>query len=497
MIVMRRRVGLLVALAVFVADAAPANAHGFGQRYDLPLPLSFYLWGAGAVVAFSFAIFALFLNAQWAAQSLPGIAFAATSRWRAAGFALATMMRVIGVIVFAVVVAAGLLGEANPVRNIAPAMIWIIGWVGIAFLSSLVGNVWQFLNPWDTLFRSAEWLAHRLGGGLEPRRGYPEPLGVWPTFAFFIAFAWMELVWAGRNVPVDLSAALIVYSAITWAGMAAFGRDVWLRHGEVFNLVFGIFARFAPVRWPCRPGDMVVLRPPASGLLDDRPMDCPLHPSMVALVIALLATVTFDGVLETPLWARIDVAILDLPPESPVWTTFGLREDQALRAARTLALPCFVAIFTAGYLLVCRCMAALSNDRAHGASYLARRFVLSLVPIALAYHVAHYFSYLLIGGQYVVPLASDPFGWGWNLFGTASYQVNIGVVDPRLQWAVAVIAVVLGHIVAVYLAHVTALRLFRDRHAALVSQIPMLFLMVGYTMCSLWILSQPIVETAG
>jgi hypothetical protein len=491
---MRRRVGLLVALAVIVAlaGAAPANAHGFGARYDLPIPLSFYLWGAGAVVALSFAVFALLLGAEGAMRP-PTLSIAATGWPGALGCAMATALRLAGVVVLAVVVAAGFLGEQNPVRNIAPAMIWIVGWVGIAFLSPLIGNVWRLLNPWDAVFRTMQWIAQRFGGRSSRQHPWPDRLGVWPAYVLFIAFAWMELVWTGRNVPADLSAALVIYSAITWAGMAMYGRETWLRHGEVFSRAFAIFARFAPVRWPHRSGEPVILRLPASGLLDERP----LHGSMVALVIALLATVTFDGLLETPLWARVDVAILDLPPESAAWTTLGLREDQALRAARTLALPCFVLIFTLGYLAICRWMAALSREQAYGTGFLAKRFVLTLVPISLAYHVAHYFSYLLIGGQYVVPLASDPFGWGWNLFGTASYQVDIGVVDPRLQWTVAVVAVVLGHVIAVYLAHVTALRLYRDRRAALISQVPMLLLMVGYTMCSLWILSQPIVETAG
>ena len=129
------------------------------------------------------------------------------------------------------------------------------------------------------------------------------------------------------------------------------------------------------------------------------------------------------------------------------------------------------------------------------AGNIIRRFVFTMVPIALAYHLAHYFSLLFIGGQYAIPLLSDPLGRGWNLFGTAGYQVDIGFVTPRLQWTVAVVAVVLGHVAAVYLSHVTASRVFRCRSVALKSQIPMVLLMVGYTMISLWILSQPIVET--
>jgi hypothetical protein len=125
----------------------------------------------------------------------------------------------------------------------------------------------------------------------------------------------------------------------------------------------------------------------------------------------------------------------------------------------------------------------------------ARLFVLSLIPIALAYHLAHYLSFLLIVGQYMIPLSSDPFGFGWDLFGTKIYFPDIGIVNAKFVWITSVIAVVTGHIIAVWLAHVVALRRFGESGAALRSQIPMLFLMVGYTMLSLWILAQPVVET--
>jgi hypothetical protein len=119
--------------------------------------------------------------------------------------------------------------------------------------------------------------------------------------------------------------------------------------------------------------------------------------------------------------------------------------------------------------------------------------VLTLVPIAIAYHVAHYLSFLAMAGQYLIPLASDPFGWGWNLFGTRNYFVRIGIVDARAVWYISTGAIVIGHIAAVYLAHRVALKLYSDRHIALRSQWPMLALMVCYTMTSLWIIAQPIV----
>jgi hypothetical protein len=124
---------------------------------------------------------------------------------------------------------------------------------------------------------------------------------------------------------------------------------------------------------------------------------------------------------------------------------------------------------------------------------LASLFVLTLVPIAIAYHLAHYVSFLLITGQYAIPLISDPLGHRWNLFGTAYYQVDTDLLSARVAWYLAVSFVVLGHVYAVYLAHVVAGRIFGSGRAAFLSQIPMVLLMVLYTMASLWILAQPMV----
>jgi hypothetical protein len=459
----------------------------------LPIPLSFYVWGAGASVALTFVGLALFLRHE------PRLArfYIAWTPDRRLAAAVELAGRILGVGMLLLVVLAGLFGNQDPIRNIAPVMIWVVAWVGVGFLCLFLGNVWALLNPWDTIFAAAERCCRRIRSGAVLRAGrpYPEWLGAWPAVALFLSFAWMELVWSGKNVPAALAAALLIYSALTWLGMFAFGRETWLRHGELFTLVFGLFARFAPyARLPGCPSRLC-LRPPAIGLLEPRP----LGSSMVALVVALLATVTFDGLLETPLWARLDLLVFDAAsdPDSSFWRVLNLREDEAVRLVRTLGLIAFVLLFLAAYALVGWLTAAAAGDANVSAAFIVRSFVLTLVPISLAYHVAHYFSLLFVGGQYAIPLVSDPFGRGWNLFGTAGYGVDIGVVTPRLQWTAAVVAVVLGHLAAVYLSHVTAFRIFPSRRAALKSQIPMVMLMIGYTMISLWILSQPIVEAGG
>ena len=159
----------------------------------------------------------------------------------------------------------------------------------------------------------------------------------------------------------------------------------------------------------------------------------------------------------------------------------------------------FLAFFCVS-ALIARCghtdwSALDKSQRRIAVSRTAGLFVLTLIPIAIAYHLAHYLSFLASAMQYMVPIASDPYGFSWDLFGGARYFVRFGAVDTRIIWFTSVAAIVVGHIAAVFLGHALALREFPDRRAALRSQYPMLGLMVGYTMLSLWIIAQPIVSS--
>jgi hypothetical protein len=117
-------------------------------------------------------------------------------------------------------------------------------------------------------------------------------------------------------------------------------------------------------------------------------------------------------------------------------------------------------------------------------------FVLPLVPIAFAYAVAHYFSLLVIQGQFIYPLASDPFGKGWDLFGTVDFAPNLAIVSTNTVWWVQSVALVVGHMAGLAVAHDRAVSLFERRGDALRSQYPVLGLMVLYTLGGMWLLSR-------
>lgn len=496
------------AWALLALVPRPALAHGFGQRYDLPVPLWLWVTAAAAAVALSFALMGLFLTARPGARPPWRLNLLRTRAGRAlAARPVRALARLIAALLLLLVVAAGLVGDQSPTRNLAPTAVWVAWWVGFAYLSALAGNLWALVNPWSTLFAWAE----RLLGHPRPPLAYPVWLGAWPAVVLFWAFAWVELVFSGRSIPVQLSRLIVGYSLLTWTGMALFGRAVWLRHADPFAAAFGVLARFAPTEVrvddpeacrrcpaPCRGPDGCVaceacfdrarpgrrawsLRPFGAGLVEAGPVS----PSMAVFVLLLLATVTFDGFTATPAWARLEGAL---------YAALAPLGDARLTVIGTLGLAGFPALFVLVYLAFARLMAWAAGD-ALPTGEVARLFVLSLVPIAIAYHLAHYFTYLLIQGQLLIRLGSDPFGWGWNLLGTARYRPDIGIVGARAVWYTAVVAIVLGHVLAVYVAHVVALRELPSRRAALRSQLPMLALMLGYTVASLWIIAQPIVET--
>jgi hypothetical protein len=457
---------------------SPALAHGFGQRYDLPLPLSLYLYGAAAVVVVTFLIVGLFvrrapsasLSARFDLQTSP-IGRIVTHP------VFVFLLKLVAVILFVITIAAGFIGNQNPYRNIAPTMVWIIVWVGLAYVSAFVGDAWSLINPWRTIF---QWAEQTSGRAFSLRLPYPEWLGVWPAVVLLFAFSWLELIYPTPAVPAQIACFAVGYSVLTWAGMAVFGREIWLRHGEMFSVVFGTFARFAPFEATGGRRPYLTLRPFGRGLLDPRN----LSPSVTAFVLLLLASVLYDGLLNTPEWTAAENAI-------------GARLHDPgqfeLIVVRTLGLLLFWLLFLATYALICIAMRAATEGRRSSAE-IAYLFGPTLVPIAIGYHLAHYLVFLLIQGQYIVPLLSDPFGWGWNLFGTTSYRVDIGIVGARFAWYAAVASVLVGHIIAVHLAHVLAMRELAPRRAALRSQVPLTALMVLYTFVSLSILAEPIIE---
>jgi hypothetical protein len=471
--------GALGTLAALLAPAA--LGHAFGARYDLPLPLALFLAGAGSVVALSFVGFAL----------LPVGAASAVVRLQRplsppgrVGAALVGLSRLAAAGLLGLVLLAGALGPPSVTGNLAPVLVWVIGWVGLAFVQSLIGDLWAVINPWATLHRSAARLLGR--DGEHGLLGYPARLGLWPAACLFLVFAWLELVSETAQQPRILAGLLVAYSVLTWAGMILFGCSRWLANGDAISVAFGLLARFAPLA--PGPRGTWTLRPWGLGLLDTAPPP----PGRTFFVLCLLAAVSFDGFSETAAWTTVLDAVATSEILRPSLLALQDRGIDLLALVQTLGLLGAVLAFAAVYLAFAAAMAVMAGT-GPGPRACARGFILALVPIAIAYHLAHYLSYLLIAGQLAIPALSDPLGRGWDLLGTARYTVDISVVTARFVWYSALVAIVVGHVASILIAHLSALEIYPDRRTALRSQVPMVVLMVGYTMTSLWILAQPVV----
>ena len=390
---MRPRALAVMGGILFLNWAGSAAAHGFGQHYDLPVPLWLYVVGAAATVAVSFAVVGLCVRGTSGASTYPRFNLL---QWPVGRFVAHPVflfcLKLVSAGLLVLIVVAGLFGHQNPAKNLVPTLVWVIWWVGLAYVSALAGNLWALLNPWKGFFGWAEALYRRLAPGRQLSRhwAYPQRLGAWPGVLLFLGFAWVELVFQGAAVPANLAVMALIYSGITWTGMFLFGKDTWLRYGEAFSLAFSLLARFAPTEvrvcdprlcqacgLGCQDRDGACidcyacfaraeaaqrewnLRPYAVGLVRNQCVSV----SEMVFVLLLLATVTFDGFLATPVWPEIRAALLGVLPD--------LGEARRL-VTRTLGLLVFPLLFLEIYLLFSVLMAVVSGRRLSGLCWRGR-----------------------------------------------------------------------------------------------------------------------------
>lgn len=447
-----RRLGVLAAMALAVlAVPAPARAHGIGVRGDLPLPLWMVSYGAGMVLILSFVALGVLWPRPRLQEPTSGITVPEPLD-RVAG-ATTVLLRVAGLAAFAAVVAAAFAGPQSPVENLAPYAIYIALWVGGLVLSGLVGDVWAAISPFETALRLG---TRERGAELRPLDG----IGVWPAAMLLLAFAWLELVHPQPADPRILAQAISVYIAIMVLGVAYAGPR-WIRSAEAFGVVFRIVAAMAPFHRDDR--GRLRLRPPLTGLADLN-----IVPGTAAVILVALGTTTFDGVTRQPFWEQL----------------VGARTGWSAAPISTAGLLLTVGAVSGLYVWAVRDAARRSG---RSTRELVDAFAHSLVPIALAYAIAHYFSLLIFEGQRFVELSSDPLDRGWDLFGTADWAVDyLAVSTVTIAWVQAA-AIVVGHLAGVVLAHDRAVAMFPGELASR-TQYALLVAMVAYTIGGLVLL---------
>jgi hypothetical protein len=484
-----RRTGLalLSLIAIFLVAPGTASAHAVsGIDYRFPLPIWLFALAAGVAVLASApaAMFAVRSDDTWTGRDF-------YSRIRplhlgAIGMVFVTLALLDGLI-------GGLFGPADFFENPVTIVIWIDFWVGLGIASALVANVWDLISPLSAAGRALERrLAERGASSLR----YPDWLGLWPATALVLLWSWMELVWDPAKVPFDLSVIILAYIGLQLVAMAAFGTEIWLAHGEVFTVVARTLARFAPVELyvrrpggPCRANRCVEeerIGCPSCWLdadPDDRGLRLRTYGSGVrrepalgvgggTFVLALLATVVYDGFSQTQKYVDLQSWFVD---RSTWLAIHGTVLD-------TLLMVGVVAAFALAFLLVVSAVSRLEHRPVADA---ARRYAPTLIPIAAVYFVSHYFLYGLYASQFTWAAVADPFGHEWVPDATPWTGV-----PGSLVWYLQVALIVWGHVVAVFEAHRVSKASHVDARRAVMVQVPLILLMVGYTFTGLWVLGQ-------
>jgi hypothetical protein len=443
-------------------------AHGIVGRADLPIPSELFGAAAAAVLVVSF----LALASGWSEPRLERVRERQLFR---IPLAVEIVLGALGIAAFAITAYAGLAGADDQQANLAPTAVFVGFWVGVPFVSLVFGDVFRLLSPWRSIARGTGWVAARLQRG-EPTEPflYPERLGMWPAVAGILGFVICELCWAKGREPTPLAVLMLIYLFVQLAGMGVYGVERWSRRGDAFGVWFGMFARLAPLRR--REDGRLALRPPVVGAAGLVPVA-----GTVPLLLVGIGSTGFDGASQGPLFNDVRPHLQDF------FTSLGFSLGTGLELAYVVGL--FVAIGLVGALWwvgtegMPRAPVGLTHTQ------LSRRFGHTLIPIAAAYVVAHYFSLLAYNGQDLWRLASDPLGRGSDLFGGADRRIDYSILTATAIWYVQALALVIGHVAALTLAHDRALVVYGSAKAATRSQVVMLVLMVCFTCLGLWLLS--------
>ena len=431
-------------------------AHGVGRVYQSPLPLWLYLGGAGATVAASFLLRALVRDTAELRpeRKVAGATFSIVATRLLTGA---------GVVGLLLTLAAGAFG-ADAGLGLASLLFWVGLIVATITLSAIIAGSWGRIDPWSTLERF--YRTEEAGPRPTLQRRVESMWWIAPL-SIYLLF-WFELVSGVGFDSFWIVATLLAYTLLVLSLRAPLGQ-VW-NSVDPLAILFGFAERVAPLRLGA---DGLHYRGWIRGLNEERPMPRGLY----AALFVLLASTTLDNVRETLGWTDFLNAV-------------GLGDANDV-LVDSVALVLFSLVFLVPFLVTVWVSRRFIGEDV-GFDEMGRRFGWSLIPIGVAYVLAHNAPLVLSGFPLILRGLSDPFDLGWNLFGTADVLQGF-FPSPAPVWFLEIAVIVGGHILGVLAAHRVAVRLGRSHRAAVKSQYALTALMSVFTITTLWLLSQPLV----
>ena len=456
---------LLIAVSIWPLTVI---GHPAQQGFVLLLPTDFYISAGITTVVLTVIILGI-LPAKWSINLFSTKKFTChpLPKWTAdvtslCSFAILTTLLWIG-----------FTGSGDPLSNLLPLIIWTFWWTLLLFLQGIIGDCWKWLNPWTGIYKLI--IGQNRSGILQLPKWLGSSIGVFGLI-LFSSFALADLA---PDNPPRLAVFVLVYWIVTFIGMCIFGGDKWLAKVECFTMLFELFAKIAPVSTKSCHGQIGI---PGWKIVAFT------SPTLAIFALTALAVGSFDGLNETFWWLNL---IGINPLEFPGRSTVGLETVSGMLASILLLHTVFAFCVWLGHRL------ALSNQLSELVSYQSAfcRFALSILPIALGYHFAHYLPSFLVNSQYLIAALNDPLTSNADLFGLGVIYVTTGFFNTqetvRIILLTQCVAIVLGHVIAVLIAHAIAINLYKSSRKAIMSQIPMAVFMALYTFLSLWLLASP------
>jgi len=471
-------VGLIIALVLILAQ--PAYAHVSEQGIVLLLPTNFYILSGCLAVVISMLIVSI-LPHETVFKIYKQIEFSLP--FASPGSKIPCLQNITSLFSLGVVVAliiTGVIGSRDPLVNLLPLSIWTFWWIAIFSLHCVFGNLWQWMNPWTGLYNLLFKNASKMFS-------IHAKVGNWPAIILFVCFYTFIIADLAPDDPARLSNVVLFYIILNFIGMVVFGGKDWLHHVECFTLLFRLLALLSPIQINLSGKKWAIGLPGWQAL---QKTDVTL--SQAFFLLTMLASGSFDGVNETFWWlGQIGVNPLAFPGRSAViWhSTFGML------GANLLLYAIFFASIWFAFILVRSSNSPSTTITQSEFWPLFIALAISVLPITAVYHASHYMTSFMVNGQYLIAALSDPFANGSNLLGLENYQVTTGYLNDvesvRKIWLTQASVVVIGHVIAVLMAHYVIAQHFVERKKAIVFHIPIAVFMAAYTWFGLWLLAAP------
>ena len=433
---------------------------------------------------------------------------------------------------FFLIIYAGFYGNQHPGKNIAPTLTWNLWWIGLIFLILFFGKLWCYACPWDAVTNFMTRLSVFKVKKNTINLGWKWPKyfkNIYLAMIFFILLTWLELGYHVTMSPEATAAlGLIMLSMVFLPGLL-FEKKAFCQYGCLIGRISGLYAMFSPVEVRSRDkGICKSCKTVDCYMGNDKGYACPTNQNLKKMDVNTYCTMCAECFRTCP---SDNVAFNVRPFGKDLLKTKSFRKDESYLSIILFSLTAFhgltmtpvwkifvqklqayfgsgeITAFSVGmticvlipfilYGLFIYFSKLTANEKGQGFWDLFIKFAYGLLPIALFYHIAHNVEHFFMEGQKLVVLISDPFGYGWDLFGTAGMQLS-PILSLQSVWYIQVILIIIGHVFGIIITHKHSYQIFESRSAAIKSQIPMIILMILFSVLSLWLVAQPMEMRTG